>query len=208
VYQTGRGAATSYRAADAAELGVSEVDAVQDHLLRVAIHQRGPVSLDELRGVVPLDDTALAAALARLTARGLVVHETTSEATLYRCEQVVIPLGAAAGWEAAVFDHYQAMVTALVTKLRVGAPKSALSDKIGGSTFTFDLWKGHPLADKVLGYLQSMREQGLALRAEIDAYAASHPKPDGGAPFRVTAYVGQTVKEEDESGEDDDEIRD
>jgi hypothetical protein len=208
VYQTGRGAATSYRAADAAELSAPEADAVHDHLLRVAIHQRGPVSLDELRGLVPLDDSALSAALARLTARGLVTAEATNDATLYSCEQVVIPLGAAAGWEAAVFDHYQAMVTALVTKLRVGAPRSALSDKIGGSTFTFDLWKGHPLADRVLGYLQSMREQGLALRAEIDDYAAGHPKPEAGAFFRVTAYVGQTVKEEDEPGEDDDEARD
>jgi hypothetical protein len=201
VYQTGRGDATIYRAAEATELSSEDADAVSDHLLRVAIHQNGPVSLEQLRALIPLDEGVLTAAIERLSTEGLISRERAGSVELFRCEKIVIPLGAAAGWEAAVFDHYQAMVTALVTKLRVGTRRSSPSDKIGGSTFTFDVWAGHPLSEKILGYLQSVREQGLALRGELDAHNQDHGKPIEKPWVRVTAYVGQTVKEEEDEYE-------
>jgi hypothetical protein len=197
VYQTGRGDSTAYRAADPAEFSAAAGTAAVDQLLLVAIHQHGPLSAAALRATFPLDEAAFLAATERLVADGLIVVGRIGEETSYRCEQVVIPLGAAAGWEAAVFDHYQAMVTALVTKLRVGVPRSSLADKTGGSTFTFDVWPGHPLAEKVLGFLQSMREQGLALRRELDAHAEEHSRPAEMPSIRVTSYVGQVVKEEE-----------
>jgi hypothetical protein len=109
----------------------------------------------------------------------------------------VIPFGDPHGWEAAVFDHYQAMVTAFVTKLRIGKRRADLSDKLGGSTFVFDLWRGHPMEEEALGFLKAMRERGMALRRQLEEYNRSRPKPAGAAEVRVTAYVGQTVREED-----------
>jgi hypothetical protein len=197
LYQTGRSDATSYRAADATEMAADPATTT-DPLVLVAIHQYGPLTLAELRAVVPLDDSVLEAALRRLQAQGATVRERSGERDVFRCEECVIPLGASVGWEASVFDHYQAMVTALVTKLRVGARRSSLADKIGGSTFTFDLWQGHPLAEKVLAQLQAMREQGMALRKEVEAYQRDHAKPDDEPWLRVTTYMGQTVKEDEE----------
>jgi hypothetical protein len=109
----------------------------------------------------------------------------------------VIPFGDPVGWEAAVFDHYQAMVTAFVTKLRVGKLRADLSDKLGGSTFVFDLWRDHPMAEEALGYLKAMREQGIALRQRLEEYNRSHPKPAESPEVRVTAYIGQAVREEE-----------
>jgi hypothetical protein len=203
VYQTGRGDATSYRAAEAAELSASQSMAAIEHLLLVAVHQNGPATATELQAILPLEDTVFQGAIGRLSAQGLVTSALVGGEERYESDQVVIPLGAAAGWEAAVFDHYQAMVTALVTKLRVGVPRSSLADKTGGSTFTFDVWSSHPLAGKVLGYLQAMREQGLSLRREIDAHAETDKKPLREPWIRVTAYVGQAVKEDEIEDEDD-----
>ncbi len=203
VYQTGRGDSTAYRAAETAGLPTGEGSEASEHLMLVAIHQHGPITAAELRALIPLEEDLIAGALARMVAERRVACERVGENELYRCEQVVIPLGAAAGWEAAVFDHYQAMVTALVRKLRVGVPRSDLSDRTGGSTFTFDVWSSHPLSERVLGYLQSVRQQGLALRAELDKVATSVPKPADEPWVRVTAYVGQVVKEDEDEDEDD-----
>jgi hypothetical protein len=107
----------------------------------------------------------------------------------------VIGFGAAVGWEAAVFDHYQALVLAIASKLRTGRRRAELQDKIGGSTFTFAVWPGHPMEAEVLGYLARMRTAGIELRARLDAYNASQPVPAEDTAMRVIAYVGQNVVE-------------
>jgi len=94
------------------------------------------------------------------------------------------------------------MVSALVAKLRSGRRSAALRDQVGGSTFVFDVFEGHPLQHEVLGYLATARALGLSLRARIDAYAAQHPAPPGARPLRVVAYVGQSVSESDEENGD------
>lgn len=201
VYQTGRGDSTAYRAADPAEFSAAAGTAAVDQLLLVAIHQHGPLSAAALRATFPLDEAAFLAATERLVADGLIVVGRIGEETSYRCEQVVIPLGAAAGWEAAVFDHYQAMVTALVTKLRLGKRRADLADKVGGSTFVFHLRPEHPMADEVLGYLRTMREAGMALRKRLDEYDGTHPPPAGSSVMRVVSYVGQSVQAEESDDE-------
>jgi GGDEF domain-containing protein len=87
------------------------------------------------------------------------------------------------------------MVVALATKLRSGARRADVADSIGGSTFVFDLWQGHPMQAEILGYLKSMRERGIQLRKALERHAAGSPMPKGAAPLRVTAYVGQSVAE-------------
>ena len=180
--------------------------ATLEAMLLVALHRSGPLTLTELADLVPAASGELAAALERLRGSGLARVEQRveqgAEETVYGCSAYLIPFGDAAGWEAAIFDHFQAMVVALTTKLRMGARRADLADSIGGSTFAFDLWQGHPLQAEVLGYLKSMREQGMRLRQKLEHYNASHPGEAGDAlPLRVTAYVGQTVAEVE--GEDD-----
>jgi hypothetical protein len=58
-----------------------------------------------------------------------------------------------------VFDHYQAVVTAICAKLALGGAGSEHGEHIGGSTYSVEVWPGHPLFEQALGLLQSLREQ-------------------------------------------------
>lgn len=180
--------------AAAAESGASKSSAWLDAMLRVTLHRAGPTSLDGLAQLVPAAREELEAALARLTAEGAV----SARAGLFACETYLLGFGESKAWEAAVFDHYQAMVVALVTKLRSGARQADLADCTGGSTFVYDLWEGHPLQDEIMGFLRSSRERGIALRRALAAHTEA--APEGKRALRVTAYVGQSVALE---GEDD-----
>jgi hypothetical protein len=203
VYRSGRGDGSSYRARelDAASALRGNDQALLCRMLLVAIHRNGPIAAAGLCELLRIDDgEGLRAALALLCAQGMA-HEQpgpAADAALYSCERCVIPFGDDQGWEAAVFDHYQAMVSALVTKLRGAQRSAALGDRVGGSTFVFDLFEGHPLQAEVLGYLATTRALGLSLRARLDAHAAQHAAPLGARALRVIAYVGQTVVESDE----------
>jgi hypothetical protein len=170
-----------------------------DAIVLVALHRNGPLGLDALTSLVAADRAELASSLTRLQSGGVATSEQREGETLFSCESCVIQFGDDAGWEAAVFDHFQAMVVALTTKLRMGTRRADLRDSIGGSTFVFDLWQGHPLEAEVLGYLKSMREQGMQLRQKLEQHNQCVPTPTAAVPLRVTAYVGQTVAEvEDE----------
>jgi hypothetical protein len=198
VYQMGRGEATRYRAADAADLAAARGAGQVDHLLLVAVYRHGPIGEERLLELVPVEPAVLRAALGRLVAELSVVREATADGDRYRCEQCVIPFGAEAGWEAALFDHYQAMVTAVVSKLQSGPRRADLADQIGGSTFAFEIWPSHPLAAGALGCLKDLRGRAIALRAALDAYNRDHPKPKDEPWIRVTTYLGQTFREEDD----------
>jgi predicted transcriptional regulator len=171
-------------------------------MVLVAVHRAGPLAVEGIAEFVPADRAELDEALSRLARDGLVAVRERSGRSVYSCDLCVIPFGDAAGWEAAVLDHYQAMVAALVSKLRSGARRAGLEDRVGGSTFVFDLWQGHPLQDEVLDYLKRMRQEGLRLRSALDQHAARAGMPGGAAPLPVVAYVGQSVV--DGEGEEDD----
>jgi hypothetical protein len=198
LYQTGRGEVTSYRAAPVDE--PLRDSRTLDNLVLIAIHRRGPLDVSQLHGLVPVDDIALLQnALARLVEEGVVARTAGPDGERYDCDSCVIPFGDSLGWEAAVFDHYQAMVAALVTKLRLGRKRADLSDRIGGSTFVFDLWAGHPLAEECLAFLKKVREEGIELRKRLETHNRSHAAPANIATFQVVSYVGQTVREDEEA---------
>jgi hypothetical protein len=181
---------------EAANVEIERAPASIDSLVLVTLHRHGPLNLAGVTEHVPAPFEALDAALQRLVAERLITQTGDS----YSCENCVIRFGEAAGWEAAVLDHYQALVAAIVTKLRSGKRKAELSDSIGGSTFVFDVWQGHPLEAEILGYLRSMREHGVALRRAVEQHAVGVVPPAGAKLRRVTAYVGQSVVDE---GDDD-----
>jgi predicted transcriptional regulator len=178
-------------AGGAAAPGPGTIEAI----VLVALHRAGPLDLEGLAALVPADLGELDKTLAGLTSGGLVTRHETAGQTQYSCERCVIPFGDEAGWEAAVFDHFQALVVAVVTKLRLGTRRADAADSIGGSTFVFDLCEGHPMQAEILGYLKTMREHGLRLRARLDQHNAAAPMSAQAVPLRVTAYVGQTVTE-------------
>ncbi|WP_373048833.1 hypothetical protein [Vulgatibacter sp.] len=196
VFQTGRGDATGYRVASAEELGALGRKAdpeAETAFLWVQVHHHAPIGRPALREIVRMDGAQFDAAIDRLVADGRV----TESDGLLRVDACVIPLGSAFGWEAAIFDHYQAVVTLITNKLQRRERRALPGDAIGGSTFRYDVWHGHPLEEEVSGFLRRVREEGTRLRERVEA----HGKQETGSNYQVVFYVGQTVREDEEVGE-------
>jgi hypothetical protein len=95
----------------------------------------------------------------------------------------------------AVLDHFQALVSAVTAKLASGAARSRADDTVGGSTWSIDLWAGHPLEREALGTLARVRAEIDDLRRRVDSESARTAA--GGPRKRVIYYIGQYVREED-----------
>ena len=200
VCRSGRGRDTRYRTATAEELeelGASEAgDAEETNaaLLWVHLYPSSPIKRDELAEVVPLPTAAFEAALARLVADERARVEQRPDGAYVVTERCLIPLGQAAGWEAAVVDHHRAVLKALAAKAVSGRHVSAAADEIGGTTVSFDLWPGHPREKEVRQLLATSRKQIVALWEEVAAYNKEH-RPE--ETYSVTFYCGQNVTEEE-----------
>jgi len=204
LFRSGRGDLTTYRAAgpDDEPRGDGLAEQRIDNFAWVAVHRYGPIARAALAEHVPVGDDALDAALVRLVRHQRVTTEERDGKVFYTSAECVIPLGDSGGWEAAVFDHYQAMVTAICTKLRLGRTHAASGEWVGGSTYGFDVWEGHPHHAEVVGFLQATRERAVALRKKVEAFNVSHSPPDGSTQH-VIAYVGQTVIGIESEGDDE-----
>lgn len=193
VYRTGRGASTTYRKAEASDLPASLSDdenARAANFVWVTICRHEPVSREVLLQSLPLEAEDLDAALSRLLQDGRV-RKTGEGDQLLEATTAVIQQNDPTGWEAAVFDHYQAMVTAICTRLQLG-PEHPQRPAVGGSTFRFEVWQGHPMRDEVIGFLDRVRSQGSELRERLAAYNQGK-EPAEDESERVLAYVGQTI---------------
>jgi hypothetical protein len=152
--------------------------------------------------VTRLPDDALDAALGTLLADGRIERlqkDDGSEA--YRSARFDVPLDASQGWEAAVLDHFQAMVSGLSTKLRGGRAHASSGDETGGATYTLDVWSGHPYEAQARGLLADTRRRLDELRVRIDAHNAKVERPSHIEP--VVFYAGQYVKAEVEQSDDE-----
>jgi hypothetical protein len=194
VCRTGKGKDARYRVASAEELeelGASaSVDAAEANaaLVWVQVYQASPLRRDELARLLPLPAAALDAAIARLAADERIRVETRADGIYCTTERCLIPLGQAAGWEAAVIDHHRAVLNALAAKIVSGKHVSAAADEVGGTTWAFDLWPGHPREQEVRALLRSVRAQIVPLWDEVAAYNQLHRPAD---TYKVTFYSGQ-----------------
>jgi len=200
--QSGVGERLSYTVDNPNETEVcddSQSDA-EAELIWVAISRWGPVSAARLQEVLPLNQERLDQIVEKLVAEKRIRKEQRQGEIVYECDTCLIPINASFGWEAAVLDHYQAMVTAICTKLRKGLTRAQEAEVIGGSTYSYEVWDQHPLKQEALGFLQSTRQRAQDLRRRIEAYNQSHPA-DEESKQRVFTYVGQTVIAPDEREE-------
>ncbi len=194
VFSSGAGANTVYRAASEEELGalwkLQGPDGFEE-LLWALVYREGPLTLDELVQRVHLEEDTLREALGRLEQCGRIeVSETTAERT-YSAKNLLIPLGSPVGWEAAVFDHFKALVNTITSKLRDDRTAPALSDRVGGSTITLDVWPGHPLEEEAFGTLEKLRTILVELHERVERVNGELGLPD--VYTRVIAYAGQYV---------------
>jgi hypothetical protein len=196
VFATGTGPGTAYRVATEDELGRMRQFAQGrlDELLWVIVYREGPVARSALGKLAGPDSAPVDAALERLVEAGRIQPGGDKTDPRYSASAFVVPLGAEVGWEAAVLDHFHALVRTICQKLRL-APESSASDTVGGSTYTFAVWPGHPLREEVVGSLHRLREQSTDLRARVDAHNGAHGVP---ADYeQVVFYGGQSVTKQD-----------
>lgn len=194
LFCSGTASSTTYRAASEDEIGRmrSESDAAAlDSLLWATIYQQGPLSRDALLGVSNMRAQDLDAALARLIASGRIEQQGDS----FTSPNLLIPLDSPIGWEAAVLDHVNALMRTVAQKLQL-EPTAKENDVIGGSTYTFTVWPGHPHEQEVLQTLAKYRELQSELRKRVDTYNEQHGLPP--KRTRVVSYTGQCLTDEEE----------
>lgn len=202
VCRSGRGDETSYRVATAEELeqlGASaspDAEAANAALVWVQVYRAGPVSRARLAELLPLPEVALEAALTRLLGEERVRLVQHPDGQHYTTEQCLIPVGEAAGFEAAVIDHHRAVLNALAAKIVSGKHVSAARDEVGGTTWSFDLWPGHPKEQQVRQLLASLRGQVVPLWDEVAAYNREHRPAH---TYKVTVYCGQYLVSDEEA---------
>jgi hypothetical protein len=206
VFCSGSGRNAVFREASEEDLGrLSQLssDSGLDELAWVFIYRHGPLSVQKLGALLSRRQDAVDALVARLVASGRVQRVADDE---LQAAEFVLPLGTAVGWEAAVFDHFQAMVQTVCQRLRLASFGSERAEAVGGSTYTFDIWPGHPLEAEVVGQLARARKAQGELRQRVDAHNASVGLPP--SYQQVVSYLGQCVMEREpgsagEAGADD-----
>jgi hypothetical protein len=160
------------------------------HFLWLLIYREGPLTRAALLQRARAEAPRVEEALERLRSSGRI----SLQGAAYSCLEVVVHQHDPAGWEAAMLDHFQALVKTLCSRLRgQGGPHPS-----GGSTYSFDVGPEHPLAAEVYGQLQRLRSELSALRARVGQHNSSHPHD---AHELVTIYVGQHVQGERSDGD-------
>lgn len=193
----GRGVRCTYRlrSADAPVGSLRDVD--RDELgtiVWVFIYRRRGATVDELVSLTNQPQSSIEAALSDLSACGRVAVEGEGATAVYRTATCYIPVGAASGWAGAVIDHYQAMCSAIVTKLQSRGANSHVNDVVGGATLGFDVYPGHPHEEQVYALLRTVRADVNVLWNQVSEYNRTHPVPDA-QKRKVHFYFGQTVQD-------------
>jgi hypothetical protein len=194
VLRIGRGDETRYRVATAEELDQLDGPSVANPadgnaaLVWVHVYRESPVRRDRLAQLMSLPQSAIDAAVVQLVADGRIRVESRSDGEYCLTDHCLIPVGQAAGWEAAVVDHHRAVLNALAAKVTGGSHVSARNDEVGGTTLTFDLWPGHPREAEVRRLLQATRDQVIPLWDEVTEHNRENSS-DGA--YQVTFYFGQ-----------------
>jgi hypothetical protein len=168
-----------------------------DELLWALIYREGPVSFAELARQ-QIEESALSAALARLLESGRIEGGVDAP---YRARTLIIPLGSVVGWEAAVFDHFKALVSTVICRLSADRASAALGDRVGGSTYTLDVWPGHPHEQEAHETLRKLRVELAELREKIEQHNAGQSVPDNYT--QVILYLGQCLIPQGQGGSDE-----
>jgi DNA-binding Lrp family transcriptional regulator len=203
VVATGRGASTTYRAVVGEELLTRQKGRGAeglDELVLALLFREAPLSVEEIAHRARLEPERVEPILTRLAAEGRVERTERDGLARYQTRRLIVPLGATAGWEAAVFDHFKALVATIMCRLREESASPDLADTVGGSTYTVTVWPGHPMADEVLGTLKRIRTELSGMRDRVAKANRETAVPE--EHTRVVIYVGQCLIGEGNEPED------
>jgi hypothetical protein len=200
VVRTGRGDETRYRLAteeERADFGAAldgeSIESLAAHVW-LQVYREGSTSHERIAELIPVTQSAVDEAVELLLQEGRLIRDIGSTQRSYVTKEVLIPIGEAAGWEAALIDHHGAVLNALAAKITSGARVSARDDEVGGTTLTFELWPGHPQEQETRKLLATIR--GLVLPLWNQVAAQARP-PNCKGEYEVHFYCGQYLKEEE-----------
>jgi hypothetical protein len=199
VYKTGSGDGTVFGLTKERDLARSLREQRRESLAPVVwllVYRSGGISRAELREQLQVDDEALTDALSSLEAQAQVQESNDGNGAVYRAQIFLVPVGAEHGWEAAVFDHFQALVRAISSKVRQGLAHSADEHLVGGATLCFDIHDAHPDREEVLGLLKRVRAEVNELWSKVQSHNQLHPVPEE-AITEVSFYFGQCLTRPD-----------
>ena len=195
VFATGRGRNALYRVVSASDRGAADAEEGVEglaNLVLLAVYRRRARSLAELRAAINAPEAALRAALDHLLRDGRLARDGHDDDAELRAGTVLIAVGAEHGWEAAVFDHFRAVATAIGNKVQRG-PRSQQGDVVGGATLSFDVCENHPHRAEVYGLLARVRGDVNALWNKVVAFNDKNPIGED-AITKVSFYFGQNVE--------------
>lgn len=193
VYATGSGETTLYGITSDAER--QKLTRESDHQVLVSmvlgeVYRSPGATIEELGLRLAVDENAVREAVHALAEDGRVTLDASTGAV--RASTFQIPVGAQFGWESAVFDHFQAMTTAIAKKLTLKARGDQAADWVGGTTLRFELSAQHPHRHEVLQLLNATRQMANALWEKVGRHNDAHPLLDS-ERFTVSFYFGQNI---------------
>jgi hypothetical protein len=199
LYASGRGRDALYRVVTVADRREGQDDESIEglaNLVWVAVHRRRATTLPDLRAALGVAEAPLREAIDHLVDNERLARSGPVDNPELRISSVLmVPIGAEHGWEAAVFDHFSAVATAIGTKVQRG-PRSAERDVVGGATLSFDVHPDHPCEAEVYGLLARVRADVNELWNRVVAFNREHPVPDE-RKAKVSFYFGQNVERPD-----------
>jgi hypothetical protein len=195
VSRAGRGEHAFYQVAGAE--AVSAIAGQQDsdtiaNLVWLAVYDRQRVAREQLVRELSFAPEHSERAIDVLLREGRVERAQHEGNEVLVCRRLTIPVGSEQGWETAVFDHFRAAATAIVSKLQRIGTRSSHGDVVGGATLTFSIRKGHPFEQQVYGLLGTVRTDLNQLWDQVAAHNQANPM-DPDERIEVTFYFGQNV---------------
>ncbi len=196
IFKAGRGDSTIYMMAPsnlslADEEESKTRDDQLDALTLVTLYHGQPMKVEELKQSLNLSEDVLLKGLKRLESNGLAKRDEEG----WHCQSLYLSTDDPVVWGAALLDHYQSIISALCVKLRGGNDRARDHDLTGGSTYSFNLWPGHPLETEATGLLKEFRHRLGELKAKKESFTGQCP--DDLEQSKLVFYFGQAIIEEE-----------
>ncbi len=200
VYSAGQGRRCVYRPTSAEDRKHFADEDNQDSLVSMiwaTLFHHAAADVDELANRLNIERGAVQRAVEQLHSEGRVEAEDPAALRGLSARELLVPVDAEQGWEAAVFDHYQAVAAAIAAKLRRGRTSATTNDVIGGTTLRFELAVDNPHREQVLRLLADVRRQANELWEQVRTHNSAHPISTDDVT-NVCFYFGQYLTEPDD----------